>query len=354
MSTPYLYNEPKQVDLKIDPQLEALNMNEHEEKQDLTEGKDINELLKSIGDLGTKEQEKAGETLESLKRPVNDMMKDQNNDLPEQLGKLKEVVSELEPNYLQEGKFRQFLNKVLRKSPLEKYAQKYETIDSEVQTIIEALLHGKDRLQEDTVMLYQLKDIAKDRIHALNEQINTGKELHSMLEQELQKDEWKNDPAPVQKGQQKVLTRVKNMQQAVLVLQQSLASVDIIVENNEKLEEAIFNAITMTKNIITVTASIQLSLSNQRKVIDAVQNVNKTTENMLLNNAEMLKSNTEETLKTLEEPAIAMESFKKAYEDVYAAIELTEQSNTRIIESSKKFISEMDELNKEMDQKLLR
>lgn len=329
-------------------------MNEHEEKHELLEGKNINELLKSIGDLGTKEQEKAGETLESLKRPVNDMMKDQNNDLPEQLGKLKEVVSELEPNYLQEGKFKQFLNKMLRKSPLEKYAQKYETIDSEVQTIIEALLHGKDRLQEDTVMLYQLKDIAKERIGALNDQISTGKELHSMLEQELEKEEWQNDPAPVQKGQQKVLTRVKNMQQAVLVLQQSLASVDIIVENNEKLEEAIFNAITMTKNIITVTASIQLSLSNQRKVIDAVQNVNKTTENMLLNNAEMLKSNTEETLKTLEEPAIAMESFKKAYEDVYAAIELTEQSNSRIIESSKKFISEMDELNKEMDQKLLR
>ncbi|ADH99581.1 toxic anion resistance protein [Salisediminibacterium selenitireducens] len=329
-------------------------MNEHEEKHELLEGKDIKELLKSIGDLGTKEQEKAGETLESLKRPVNDMMKDQNNDLPEQLGKLKEVVSELEPNYLQEGKFKQFLNKMLRKSPLEKYAQKYETIDSEVQTIIEALLHGKDRLQEDTVMLYQLKDIAKERIGALNEQITTGKELHSMLEQELEKEEWQNDPAPIQKGQQKVLTRVKNMQQAVLVLQQSLASVDIIVENNEKLEEAIFNAITMTKNIITVTASIQLSLSNQRKVIDAVQNVNKTTENMLLNNAEMLKSNTEETLKTLEEPAIAMESFKKAYEDVYAAIELTEQSNSRIIESSKKFISEMDELNKEMDQKLLR
>ncbi|AOM82859.1 toxic anion resistance protein [Salisediminibacterium beveridgei] len=323
------------------------NNNEHGQERD------IQDILRSIGELGTKEQEKAGETLESLKRPVNDMMKDQNNDLPDQLGKLKEVVADLEPNYLQQGKFKQFLSKITRKSPLEKYVQRYETIESEVETIIQALLHGKDRLQEDTVMMYQLKDVAKDRISALNSQIESGKELHTMLEQELEKPEWQDDPSPVQKGQQKVLTRVKNMQQTVLVLQQSLASVDIIVENNEKLEEAIFNAITMTKNIITVSASIQLSLSNQRRVIDAVQNVNKSTENMLLKNAEMLKSNTEETLKTLEEPAIAMESFRKAYEDVYAAIQMTEESNTRIIESSKKFITEMDELNKEMDQKLL-
>lgn len=319
----------------------------------LRDKKNIDDILDSIGSLGTKEQEKAGESLEALKRPVSDMMNNPNHSLPDQLSKLKEVVGELEPNYLQQGKFKQFLSKVARRSPIEKYARRYQTVESEVDTIIEALLHGKDKLQEDTVMLHQLKGIAKERITGLSEQIELGKQLNSMLEEELKKPEWQEDPSPVQKGQQKVLSRVKNMQQAVLVLQQSLASVDIIVENNDKLEEAIFNSITMTKNIITVTASIQLSLSNQRQVIDAVQNVNKTTEQMLLNNAEMLKSNTEETLKTLEEPAVAIETFRKAYEDVYSAIEMTEQSNERIINSSKKFISEMDELNQQMEKKLL-
>lgn len=143
------------------------------------------------------------------------------------------------------------------------------------------------------------------------------------------------------------------MSQAVMVLQQSLASVDIIIENNDKLEEAIFNAVTMTKNVITVSASIQLALSNQQKVIKAVKNVNEATESMLLSNADLLKKNTEETLKTLEEPAIALESFKKAYDDVFKAIQLTEQSNERIIENSKKFIAELETLNKEMKQKLL-
>ncbi|WP_404802390.1 toxic anion resistance protein [Bacillus shivajii] len=321
--------------------------------ENMRENMDLNEILETLGKIGSDEQEKAGESLESLKTPVSDMMNDPNHELPEQLTKLKEIVSELEPNYLKEGKLKRFLNKVVRKSPAEKFARKYQTIESEVETIIEALLNGKDRLQEDTVMLQQLKTVAHERIDRLNEQIEVGKQLNVMLEAEIEKEEWQNDPSPIQKGQQKVLSRIKNMQQAVLVLQQSLASVDIIVENNDKLEEAIFNAITMTKNIVTVTASIQLSLSNQKKVIDAVQNVNKTTESMILSNAQLLKSNTEETLKTLEEPAVALETFKKAYEDVYAAIEMTEQSNTRIIESSKKFISEMDELNNQMGQKLL-
>lgn len=319
----------------------------------IRKGSDLNKILESLGKIGTEEQQKAGESLEALKRPVRDMMTNNDNDLPDQLTKLKEMVAELEPDYLKDGKWQRFFNKLARKSPIEKYTQKYQTVEAEVETVVGALLHGKDRLEEDTIMLQQLKETARERIVSLNGQIDIGKQLNVMLEEEMKKEEWQTDPTPIQKGQQKVLSRVKNMQQAVLVLQQSLASVDIIVENNDKLEEAIFNAITMTKNIITVTASIQLALSNQKKVIDAVKNVNDTTEAMLLSNAQLLKSNTEETLKTLEEPAVAMETFKKAYEDVYAAIEMTEQSNERIIQSSKQFIEEMDELNQQMERKLL-
>ena len=226
-------------------------------------------------------------------------------------------------------------------------------MEAQVENIIEALLAGKDKLQEDNIMLEQLKETAKKRIADLEVQIETGKTLNEMLEQEMTKEEWRDHPTALQKGQEKVISRIKNMTQAVMVLQQSLASVDLILDNNEKLEEAIFNAITMTKNIITVTASIQLALGNQRKVITAVQNVNETTENMILKNAEMLKTNTEDTLKTLEEPAVAIETFKKAYEDVYSAIQLTEESNERIVQTGKKFIAELDQLNEQMKRKLL-
>ena len=169
----------------------------------------------------------------------------------------------------------------------------------------------------------------------------------------MTKEQWADNPNELKKGQLKVTSRVKNMSQAVMVLQQSLASVDLIVENNDKLEEAIFNAITMTKNVITVSASIQLALSNQQKVIKAVKNVNEATESMLLSNSELLKQNTEQTLKTLEEPAIAIESFRKAYNNVFEAIELTEKSNEKIVQSGQQFIKELDTLNKEMQTKLL-
>jgi uncharacterized protein YaaN involved in tellurite resistance len=315
---------------------------------------DLSKLLNSLDSLGEDEQREAGESLEALKRPVKEMMQDQSNQLPTQLHQLKETVSQLEPTYLKESQTKKWINKLLRRNPIEQYARKYQTVEAQVDDIVEGLLSGKDKLQEDTLMLHQLKSVAKERIANLNEQIDLGNQLNKMLEDEMVKEQWADNPNELKKGQLKVISRVKNMSQAVMVLQQSLASVDLIVENNDKLEEAIFNAITMTKNVITVSASIQLALSNQQKVIKAVKHVNEATESMLLSNSELLKQNTEETLKTLEEPAIAIESFRKAYNNVFEAIELTEKSNERIVQTGQEFIQELDSLNKEMRTKLLK
>lgn len=338
--------ENKQFHLDIDKKVKDFFGN-------IENDQDVEALLEKLNGLGNEAQKNAGETLEALKRPVKEMMDQPNNDLPKNLHRLKEIVGELEPSHLKKNQVQSFFDRLLKRNPIEQYARKYKTVEAQVENIIEALLVGKDKLQEDTVMLQQLKEVAISRINGLNEQIEVGKTLNNMLEAKAADEEWQGNKSALIKGQQKVISRIKNMSQAVLVLQQSLASVDLIVENNEKLEEAIFNAITMTKNIITVTASIQLALGNQKTVIDAVKNVNEATEAMLLSNAQALKSNTEETLKMLEEPAIAIETFKKAYDDVYSAIKLTENSNERIIESGKKFIHELDELNTKMKQKLL-
>ncbi|WP_025026883.1 toxic anion resistance protein [Caldalkalibacillus mannanilyticus] len=313
----------------------------------------VDHVLDSLGSLGEQAQKRAGESLEALKRPVKEMMNQDNNSLPESLGKLREIVAELDPSSLQEGKIASIFNKLFRRNSMDKYFQKYQTVESQVELIIGGLLTGKDKIQEDNLMLQELKQVAHERIAELEEQKSIGKELMGMLEEEMTAEKWRDNPLPLQKGMQKVVGRVQNMTQAVMVLQQSIQSVDLIIENNEKLEEAIFNAITMTKNIITVTASIQIALGNQKKVIGAVQNVNKATEEMLLTNAQLLRSNTEETIKTLEEPAIALESFRKAYDDVFRAIQLTEESNERIVMNGKKVIAELDEMNQQIQQRYL-
>lgn len=314
---------------------------------------DLSKVLSQLADLGDKEQRDAGQTLSALKRPVTSMMSGKNDEIPTTLLDLRKVVSELNPNSLQVTGMKRMMYKVFKKNPLETYVHKYQSIDKQIEEIIRSLLVGRDNLREDTVGLEMLKEQSQQKIYALDKQVYLGKKLAGMLEAERQNPERQKDIPLINDALEKILVRTRNMQQAKSVLLQSIASVDIIKKNNEKLSEAIRNAITMTQNVVTVSAAIQLALTNQRKTIDAVNATNEAIESMVLSNSRALKENTEETTRLLENPAIGMEKLRESFQNVFAAIEASEKSTERIIESSKKFVIELDTFNDEMKQKLI-
>ncbi|MGF9966004.1 toxic anion resistance protein [Bacillus rhizoplanae] len=314
---------------------------------------DLSKVLAQLADLGDKEQRDAGQTLTALKRPVTAMMNGKNEDIPKTLLDLRKVVSELDPNSLQATGMKRIMFKVFKKNPMETYVHKYQSIDKQIEEIIKSLLVGRDNLREDSVGLEMLKEQSEQKIHALDKQVYLGKKLADMLEVEKQNPERQKDIPLINDALEKILVRTRNMQQAKSVLLQSIASVDIIKKNNEKLTEAIRNAITMTQNVVTVSAAIQLALTNQRKTIDAVNATNEAIESMILSNSQALKQNTEETTKLLENPAIGMEKLRESFQNVFAAIEASERSTERIIESSKMFVKELDSFNDEMKKKLI-
>ena len=314
---------------------------------------DHSKVLAQLADLGDKEQRDAGQTLTALKRPVTAMMNGKNEDIPKTLLDLRKVVSELDPNSLNTTGMKRIMFKVFKKNPMETYVHKYQSIDKQIEEIIKALLVGRDNLREDSIGLEMLKEQSQQKIHALDKQVYLGKKLADMLEVEKQNPERQKDVPLINDALEKILVRTRNMQQAKSVLLQSIASVDIIKKNNEKLTEAIRNAITMTQNVVTVSAAIQLALTNQRKTIDAVNATNEAIESMILSNSQALKQNTEETTKLLENPAISMEKLRESFQNVFAAIEASEKSTERIIESSKMFVKELDSFNDEMKKKLI-
>lgn len=330
-------------------QQEAEKITEKFETKNESELGDIMALLANLGD---KEQMEASDSLEILKRPVKDLMENKNSDIPQTLLKLRECVDQLNPNDVKTKGIHAVVNRILRKNPMTKYIQKYQTVETQIDAIVQGLLRGRDRIEEDTVELELIKEKAKERITNLRKQIFLGQKVFEILEKKYQDPSYKDKEAILQDAMQKTIVRTKNMTQLVNILQQSIASVDIIKKNNEKLKEAIRNSITMTKNITTVSAAIQLALDNQSNVIKAVKSVNEATENMLLQNSKLLKQNTIETTKLLEEPSIAIDKLREAFSNVYDAIKVTEESNKNIISQSKRFVDEMNQLNEEIRKKL--
>ncbi|GFN31545.1 toxic anion resistance protein [Paenibacillus xylaniclasticus] len=307
----------------------------------------LDSLMDEIGKLGMKTQEKAGQTLKLLERPVNDLMGASRAEVSNNILKLRN-----ECEALQQSKNVGFFGKVLRKSPLKNYVYKYQSVKSNVEVIINSLRDGKDTLEENIVNMRQLKRNSLEQIYQLQTKIAFGEKLKGMFEQEIARPENEGRKAQLERGLRKVVTRIQSMTEMIMLYNQAIAATDIINDNNDKLIDSVNNAIDKTSNLITVSAMIALALNDQEKVINAVEATNKTIESQFQENARLLRQTTERTNDLLTKPAMSMEAVNSAISDLMAAIDLSEQSNRRIIDSCNDYTSKMTAINTQLANRL--
>lgn len=304
-------------------------------------------LMDDIGRLGVKTQEKAGQTLKLLDRPVNDLMSGKRTEVPNMILKLRN-----ECETLQQSKNVSFFGKMLRKSPLKNYVYKYQSVRSNIDAIITGLRDGRDTLEESIVNMRQLKRTSMEEIYNLQTKIAFGNKLKELFEAEIAKPENENRKAHLERGLRKVVVRIQSMTEMILLYNQAIAATDIINDNNDKLIDSVNNAIDKTSNLITVSAMIAMSLADQENVINAVEATNKTIEDQFKENARLLRTTTEKTAELLSKPSMSLEAVNQAIGDLLSALDTSEQSNRRIIESCQDYTTKMTQINTQLNNRL--
>ncbi|MEK5252175.1 toxic anion resistance protein [Paenibacillus sp. FSL F4-0125] len=317
------------------------------EKVSQTDTVTLDSLMDDIGKLGVKTQEKAGQTLKLLDRPVNDLMSGKRVEVPNMIMKLRN-----ECENLQQSKNVSFFGKMLRKSPMKNYVYKYQSVRTNIDAIVTGLRDGRDTLEESIVNMRQLKRTSMEEIYNLQTKIAFGNKLKELFEVEIAKPENEFRKAYLERGLRKVMVRIQSMTEMILLYNQAIAATDIINDNNDKLIDSVNNAIDKTSNLITVSAMIAMSLADQENVINAVEATNKTIEDQFKENARLLRTTTEKTTELLSKPSMSMEAVNQAIGDLLSALDTSEQSNRRIIESCQDYTSKMTAINTQLGNRL--
>lgn len=315
---------------------------------------ELSKTLNDLSNIGDASQREAGDALATLKRPLKSLMDGKNDEIPKTLLELRKIVGELDAEDLHAKGLKGFMNKMLRRNPIEKYTQKYQTIDKQIDAIIKSLLIGRDNLQADSISLDMLKEDAQQKIYELDKDIYLGRQLATLLDEQRSKPANSKDISTIDDALETTLVRVRDMQESKAILLQSIASIDMLKKTNTKLLNAVRNAITKVRTVVTISTTIQLALNRQKKVIDAVNGTNSAIESMVLANSRSLKQNSVEIAKIMENPAISIEKLRESFNNVFDAITTVEESQARTISSSKVFIEELDKFNEEMKAKITR
>ncbi|WP_053360627.1 toxic anion resistance protein [Bacillus sp. FJAT-27251] len=251
---------------------------------------------------------------------INDLMK-----------RLKEVS----PDELKQDK-PSFFGRMFGKlsGSIQEVLSKYQKTGAQIDRISVKLDRSKNVLLSDIAMLEKLYEHNKEYFNALNIYIAAGElkleELNNKTIPELKKaaaatqDQMKfqevNDMIQFADRLDKRLHDLKLSREITI---QSAPQIRLIQNTNqalvEKIQSSIMTAIPLWKNQV----AIALTLIRQRHAVEAQKQVSKTTNELLLKNAEMLKSNTIETAKENERGLVDIETLKKTQENLISTLEET-------------------------------
>jgi uncharacterized protein YaaN involved in tellurite resistance len=211
---------------------------------------------------------------------------------------------------------------------------KYQKTGAQIDRISVKLDRSKNVLLSDIGMLEKLYEANKEYFNALNIYIAAGElkleELHEKTIPELKRaaeasqDHMKfqevNDMIQFADRLDKRLYDLKLSREITI---QSAPQIRLIQNTNqalvEKIQSSIVTAIPLWKNQV----AIALTLIRQRHAVEAQKQVSKTTNELLLKNAEMLKTNTIETAKENERGLVDIETLKKTQENLITTLEET-------------------------------
>ncbi|VEF47886.1 toxic anion resistance family protein [Bacillus freudenreichii] len=286
--------------------------------------------------------------------PIGDVL----NDL---MGKLKSInPEELSPEK------KNFFSKMFGKisNSIQETMSKYQKTGAQIDRISIKLNQSKDVLLSDLQMLEQLYEKNKEYFHALNIFIAAG---------ELKIEEMRTETIPSLKkkaeasGDQMAYQDVNDMIQFADRLEkrlydlklsrqitiQSAPQIRMIQNTNqvlaEKIQTSIMTAIPLWKNQI----AIALSLFRQRQAVEAQKQVSKTTNELLLKNAEMLKSNTLEAAREGERGLVDIETLKKTQANLISTLEETIKIQQEGRSKRAQAEQELVTMENELKQKLL-
>lgn len=260
----------------------------------------------------------------------------QNKDIGEIGDILSELMQKLEqvnPEELQPEKKNFFLRMFGKIShSVHEILSKYQKTSAQIERISVKLDLAKQTLLRDIQLLEQLYEKNKDYFHALNIYIAAGElkleELHTKIIPELRKKaETSGDQMAYQEVNDMVQfadrleKRLHDLKLSRQITIQSAPQIRLIQNTNqtlaEKIQSSIMTAIPLWKNQI----AIALTLIRQRHAVEAQKQVSKTTNELLLKNAEMLKANTIETAQENERGLVDIETLKKTQENLISTLE---------------------------------
>ncbi len=299
------------------------------------------EAVARIHAMGSKDIEaSAAVSNRMLDRPVKTLdngLFDKGSQIGQGLIDLRRQIEELDPS--RQGDLlspRKLLGLIPMGNRLADYFDRYQSSQTHLNAIIEALKRGKDELMRDNAAIEQEKANLWGLMEKLEKYIHLGKKLDTELDAKaLALDA--NDPEKARVVREEMLfytrQKVTDLLTQMAVNIQGYLALDMIRKNNLELMKGVDRATTTTVSALRTAVIVAQALANQKLVLDQISALNTTTGDLIAGTSEMLRDQSAAIHQQAAGSTIDVAKLQQAFANVYQAMDTIADFKTRALAS---------------------
>ncbi|WP_125774917.1 toxic anion resistance protein [Antribacter gilvus] len=247
---------------------------------------------------------------------------------------LRRTVEDLDPSEANVGK--KLLGIIPFGDKIQDYFRRYESAQTQLNAIIQALYNGQDELRKDNAALNLEKQNLWDTMARLNQYIYVAERLDAQLSAKIAEIQVA-DPDKAKALSEDVLFYVRQKHQDLLtqlaVSIQGYLAIDIIIKNNLELVKGVDRATTTTVSALRTAVIVAQALANQKLVLDQIGALNTTTSNMIAATSKMLADQSASIQEQAASATIGLPQLQSAFQNIYATMDSISDFKTRALDS---------------------
>jgi uncharacterized protein YaaN involved in tellurite resistance len=324
--------------------------------RDLTEQRNMAKAVTSLGEQACRELTQRSQM---LKTPLHTLVNDASNGggAAVSLIALQDQVNAVNPNRVDfsMGTLRRIFSALpFIGTPLANWFAKYQTAEGVINDIVATLRNGEAQLKRDNVTLEDDQIRYREMTFSLEDYIQFGHQLDKKVEASIQVESIEAEKKKYL--QEQILfplrQRIMDLQQTLAVNQQAVVTSEVIIQNNKELIRGVNRAINVTVTALETASVMSIALQHQKKLLDATQAVNNTTNDLLVQTSEQLKTQGVAIQKQASESQLDIQKLKQAFVNIESALQDISSYRQNALPQMAQSIIEMDTLTEKMESRI--
>jgi uncharacterized protein YaaN involved in tellurite resistance len=281
-----------------------------------------------------------------LQAPVREMSKGgftEGAKVSQTLVELRRTIEDLDPKHA--TGVRKILGMIPFGDKLRDYFAKYQSAQSHLNAIINALYDGQDELRKDNAALEQEKAHLWETMQRLGQYIYVAQRLDTSLAAKIAEIEA-TDAERAKALREDVLFYVRQKHQDLLtqlaVSIQGYLAIDLVRKNNIELVKGVDRATTTTISALRTAVIVAQALANQKLVLDQITALNTTTSNLIESTSQLLATQSVAINQQAAESTIGLDKLQAAFNNVYQTIDAIDTFKVQALDSMQTTINSLD------------